>query len=105
MVEYNKDEEVIEDKKSIKNLKKLHVLLDDLMGETILGHKYVKSLEKGIKSLEKNKLLVQNSIFRVEVINEGGCITVEVLLHNGEIIDTMSYDCNDIISDSVIGKS
>jgi len=104
MVEHNK-EKVIKDKKSIKCLKKLHVLLDDLMGETITGHLYVKSLEKGIKSLEKNKLLVENKIFKVEVANNNGCITIEVLLHNGELIDSMSYDSNNIISDVIIGKS
>ena len=53
-------------KDSIINLKKLYLLLDELMGETLLGMKYTRSLKKGISSLEKNRLLVKNNMFQVK---------------------------------------
>ena len=76
-------------KKSINYLKKLHVLLNDLMGDTILGTKYIRSISKGIKSLEKNTLLVDNELFNVKVKNSKGVIRIDVSSKTGEIIDTI----------------
>ena len=49
------------------------------MGNTILGTKYIKSLSKGIKSLEKNKLQVDNGTFEVIVENNIDNISDAVL--------------------------
>ena len=87
---------------SINYLKKLYVLLDNLMGSSLLGIKYVRSLKKGIKSLEKNKLSVDNGLFKVKVNNAKGCITIDV---NGELIDTHTYSPESVISEKIIGKS
>tara|TARA_R100001594_G_scaffold59590_1_gene93543 strand:- start:658 stop:945 length:288 start_codon:yes stop_codon:yes gene_type:complete len=90
---------------SILYLKKLHILLDDLMGNTILGMKYIKSLEKSIKSLEKNQLEVENGTFKVEVENNIDNITIDISHKNGELIDTLTYDSNSTLGDKIIGKS
>jgi len=90
---------------SIIILKKLYLLLDDLMGETLLGRKYTKSLKKGIRSLEKNSLLVKNHMFQVKVKNKKGVIIIDVKDLNGEIIESHVYDSKNIISDDIVGKS
>ena len=90
---------------SIIHLKKLYVLLDNLMGSTTLGYKYTKSLQKGINSLEKNKLQVDNGTFKVIVENNIDNITIDVAHKNGEIIDTLKYDCQSLLGESIIGKS
>ena len=90
---------------SINYLKKLYVLLDNLMGSSLLGIKYVRSLKKGIKSLEKNKLSVDNGLFKVKVNNAKGCITIDILHVNGELIDTHTYSPESVISEKIIGKS
>lgn len=92
-------------KSSILHLKKLYLLLSNLMGETILGHKYKKSLRKGIKSLQKNSLCVENSRFKVLVNNRKNRISIEVLTKNGDVVDTLIYDDNNIISGDIVGKS
>ena len=92
-------------KKSINYLKKLHVLLNDLMGDTILGTKYIRSISKGIKSLEKNTLLVDNELFNVKVKNSKGVIRIDVSSKTGEIIDTIKYDSRNVISNDTVGKS
>ena len=81
------------------------MLLDDLMGNTVLGSKYIKSLEKGIKSLEKNKLQVDNGTFKVEVENNIDNITIDVSHKSGELIDTLTYDSDSILGDRIIGKA
>ena len=81
------------------------MLLDDLMGNTILGSKYIKSIEKGIKSLEKNKLQVDNGTFKVEVENNIDNITIDVSHKSGELIDTLTYDSKSILGDRIIGKA
>ena len=81
------------------------MLLDDLMGNTILGSKYIKSIEKGIKSLEKNKLQVDNGTFKVEVENNIDNITIDVSHKSGELIDTLTYDSTSILGDRIIGKA
>ena len=90
---------------SIRYLKKLHILLDELMGNTILGTKYIKSLSKGIKSLEKNKLQVDNGTFEVIVENNIDNITIDVSHKSGELIDTLTYDSKSILGDRILGKA
>jgi hypothetical protein len=90
---------------SIKYLKKLYVLLDNLMGETLLGIKYVKSLRKGIDSLQKNKLVVDNGTFKVDVKNNKDNITIDVCHKSGEVVDKLTYDSKSIIGENIIGKS
>ena len=90
---------------SINYLKKLYILLDNIMGNSMLGMKYTKSLRKGIVSLEKNKLFVENSMFKVKVNNSKGAITIDVLHANGELIDSTTYNPDSIISDKTLGKS
>ncbi|MBU46187.1 MAG: hypothetical protein CMD28_02050 [Flavobacteriales bacterium] len=90
---------------SIDYLKKLYVLLDRLMGETILGIKYVKSLRKGIESLQKNKLEVDNGTFKVNVKNIEDTITIDVTHANGEIIESLEFDSKSILNNNIIGKS
>ena len=90
---------------SIIHLKKLYVLLDNLMGNTILGYKYTKSLQKGINSLEKNELQVDNGTFKVIVENNIDNITIDVSHKSGEIIDTLKYDSQSLLGESIIGKS
>jgi len=90
---------------SIDYLKKLYVLLDRLMGETILGIKYVKSLRKGIESLQKNKLEVDNGTFKVNVKNIEDTITIDVTHSNGEIIESLEFDSKSILNNNIIGKS
>lgn len=90
---------------SINYLKKLYVLLDRLMGETILGIKYVKSLRKGIESLQKNKLEVDNGTFKVKVKNKEDIITIDVKHINGDIIESLEFDSNSVITNNIIGKS
>ena len=92
-------------KSSISCLKKLYVFLDELMGETILGIKYTKSLRKGIESLEKNKLVVDNGTFKVNVKNKEEIITINVFHKNGEIIESLEYDAKSLIGNNIIGKS
>ena len=75
------------------------------MGNTILGTKYIKSLSKGIKSLEKNKLQVDNGTFKVEVENNIDNITIDVSHKSGELIDTLTYDSKSILGDRIIGKA
>ena len=75
------------------------------MGETLLGIKYVKSLRKGIDSLQKNKLVVDNGTFKVNVKNNKDNITINVLHKSGEIVDSHTYDVRSIIDDNIIGKS
>lgn len=90
---------------SIKYLKKLHVLLDNLMGETLLGIKYISSLRKGIESLQKNKLVVDNGVFKVVAKKSEDNITIDVLHKSGEIVDSYTYDTKSLIGDNIIGKS
>ena len=81
------------------------MFLDELMGETILGIKYTKSLRKGIESLEKNKLVVDNGTFKVNVKNKEEIITINVFHKNGEIIESLEYDAKSLIGNNLIGKS
>lgn len=81
------------------------MFLDELMGETILGIKYTKSLRKGIESLEKNKLVVDNGTFKVNVKNKEEIITINVFHKNGEIIESLEYDAKSLIGNNIIGKS
>lgn len=92
-------------KLSITYLKKLYVFLDNLMGETILGIKYIRSLKKGIESLEKNKLVVDNGTFKVNVKNKENIITINVSHKNGEVIESLEYDAKSVINTNIIGKS
>ncbi len=92
-------------KDSIINLKKLYLLLDELMGETLLGMKYTRSLKKGISSLEKNKLLVKNNMFQVKVKDKNGAITINVQDLKGNTIESFKYDSKNVISDDIVGKS
>ena len=92
-------------KLSITYLKKLYVFLDNLMGETILGIKYIRSLKKGIESLEKNKLVVDNGTFEVNVKNKENIITINVSHKNREIIESLEYDAKSVINTNIIGKS
>lgn len=92
-------------KLSITYLKKLYVFLDNLMGETILGIKYIRSLKKGIESLEKNKLVVDNGTFEVNVKNKENIITINVSHKNGEVIESLEYDAKSVINTNIIGKS
>ena len=92
-------------KLSITYLKKLYVFLDNLMGETILGIKYIRSLKKGIESLEKNKLVVDNGTFEVNVKNKENIITINVSHKNGKIIESLEYDAKSVINTNIIGKS
>ena len=75
------------------------------MGETVLGTKYIKSLRKGIESLEKNKLVVDNGTFKVNVKNKEEIITINVFHKNGEIIESLEFDAKSIIGNNIIGKS
>jgi len=81
------------------------VFLDKLMGDTILGTKYTRSLKKGIESLEKNKLVVDNGTFKVNVKNKEEIITINVSHKNGEIIESLEFDAKSIIGNNIIGKS
>ena len=90
---------------SINYLKKLYVLLDNLMGSSLLGIKYIRSLRKGISSLQKNKLLVENGSFKVKVNDDKGAITIDIRHVNGQLIDSHTYAPNSVISEKVIGKS
>tara|TARA_R100001594_G_C4045813_1_gene264099 strand:- start:2367 stop:2654 length:288 start_codon:yes stop_codon:yes gene_type:complete len=92
-------------KSSIRCLKKLYVLLNDIMGDTVLGTKYKRSLKKGITSLEKNALEVDNGIFKVQVKNNVDNITIDVLSKEDEIIDSIRYDCDSFINEEIIGKT
>ena len=92
-------------KDSIINLKKLYLLLDALMGETLLGMKYTRSLKKGISSLEKNRLLVKNNMFQVKVKDKNGAITINVQDLKGNTIESFKYDSKNVISDDIVGKS
>ena len=92
-------------KRSISYLKKLYVFFDDLMGSTMLGSKYIKSIRKGIESLEKNKLVVDNGTFKVNVKNKENTITIDVLLKDGEIVESLEFSSNSVIGDNIIGKS
>ena len=75
------------------------------MGETLLGIKYVKSLRKGIDSLQKNKLVVDNGTFKVDVKNNKDNITIDVSHKSGEIVDKLTYDSKSVIGENIIGKS
>ena len=90
---------------SINYLKKLYVLLNQLMGSSLLGIKYTRSLKKGISSLQKNKLLVDNNSFKVKVNENKGAITIDISHVNGELIDSHTYAPDSVISEKVIGKS
>ena len=90
---------------SINYLKKLYVLLNQLMGSSLLGIKYTRSLKKGISSLQKNKLLVENNLFKVKVNENKGAITIDISHVNGELIDSHTYAPDSVISEKVIGKS
>ena len=92
-------------KDSIANLKKLYLLLDELMGDTLLGIKYTRSLKKGIKSLEKNALMVKNDLFQVKVKSKNGVISIDVRDLNGNTIESYKYDSKNVISDDIVGKS
>ena len=92
-------------KDSIINLKKLYLLLDELMGETLLGMKYTRSLKKGISSLEKNRLLEKNNMFQVKVKDKNGAITINVQDLKGNTIESFKYDSKNVISDDIVGKS
>ena len=90
---------------SISYLKKLYVLLNKLMGETLLGVKYTRSLKTGINSLEKNDLIVKNGTFEVNVKKNINNITVDVKHKSGELIDSHTYDSESLVSTNIIGKS
>ena len=90
---------------SIINLKKLYLLLNELMGETLLGMKYTKSLKKGISSLKKNRLLVKNKMFQVKVKDKNGVISIDVQDLEGNSIESFKYDSQNVISDDIVGKS
>ena len=90
---------------SINYLKKLYVLLDELMGGSLLGIKYIRSLRKGISSLQKNKLLVENGSFKVKVNDDKGAITIDIRHVNGQLIDSHTYAPDSVVSEKVIGKS
>ena len=106
MVGINQNIQYIVDKSSsIYHLKKLYIFFHKLMGDTILGHKYKKSLKKGISSLEEKNVCVENSMVKVLVENNKDCISIEVLSKDGDVIDTLIYDQNNIISEDIIGKS
>ena len=90
---------------SINYLKKLYVLLDNLMGESLLGIKYVRSIRKGIKSLEKKQLYVDNGMFKVKVKDKKGIITIDIKHKDGELIDSHTYNPASIIDEKIIGKS
>lgn len=90
---------------SIDYLKKLYVLLDKLMGSSLLGIKYTRSIKKGIKSLQKNKLSVDNGMFKVKVDNKKERIKIDILHKNGELIESHTYDHNNLISEDIIGES
>ena len=90
---------------SISCLKKLYVLFNDLMGSTILGTKYIKSLRKAIDSLERNKLMVENKIFKVKVENNTDNITIDILSKDDDLIDSIRYDCDSFINEEIVGKS
>ena len=81
------------------------MFLDELMGDTILGIKYTKSLRKGIESLEKNRLEVDNGTFKVNVKNKEEIITINVFHKNGEIIESLEYDAKSLIGNNILGKS
>ena len=90
---------------SISCLKKLYVLFEDLMGSTVLGTKYIKSLKKAINSLERNELTVENNILKVQVINNRDNITIDILSKNDDLIDSIRYDSDSFISEEIVGKS
>ena len=90
---------------SINYLKKLYVLLDNLMGESLLGIKYVRSIRKGIKSLERKNLSVDNGMFKVKVNATKGVITIDIKHKNGELIDSHTYNPDSVLDEKVIGKS
>ena len=92
-------------KTSISHLKKLYVLIDNIMGDTILGTKYTRSLRKSINSLERNKICVENRFFRVLVKNKKDHIEISILTKNGDVIDTLKYDNSNIISEDNIGNA
>ena len=92
-------------KSSISYLKKLYVLLDRLMGETILGTKYTRSLKFGINSLEKNDLIVENGTFKVNIKKNVDNITIDVEHKSGQLIDSHKYDSESILSTNIIGKT
>ena len=90
---------------SINNLKKLYLLLNDLMGDSSIGVKYVRSLKNGIKSLEKNRLSVENESFKVNVNNNKGKITINIKTLSGELIESHCYSSDDVVSDKIVGKT
>ena len=90
---------------SINYLKKLYALLDNLMGDSLLGIKYIRSLRKGINSLQKNKLFVDNGLFKVKVNDNKGSITIDILHASGKLIDSHTYAPDSVISEKIIGKT
>jgi len=90
---------------SINYLKRLYVLLDRLMGSSLLGIKYTKSLKRGINSLQKNKLSVDNGTFKVNVNKKKNRITVDISHKNGELIESHTYDQDSLIGEDIIGES
>ena len=81
------------------------MLFNDLMGSTILGTKYIKSLRKAIDSLERNELMVENKIFKVKVENNTDNITIDILSKDDDLIDSIRYDCDSFINEEIVGKS
>ena len=95
-------------KSSINCLKKLYVLLNDVMGDTVLGTKYKRSLKKGIKSLTLDMSDGGAATFNGAVAAGSltvDNITIDVLSNEDEIIDTIRYDCDAFLNDEIIGKS
>ena len=63
------------------------------------------SIRKGIKSLERKNLSVDNGMFKVKVNDTKGVITIDIKHKNGELIDSHTYNPDSVLDEKVIGKS
>ena len=87
-------------------LKKLRIVLKNLMGDTILGTKYVRSLNIAINVLEGNHAELITDVYAVNAINHNEGIIVDVF-HNesGKLIESIEMGPSSIVDEKNLGET
>lgn len=79
--------------------------MSDILGQSVLGYEYKKSLALAIKRLEENKLKVSNSKYAIYVKNKDDYISVDICTKQGHLIETIKFENDQMLDDQLNGES
>ena len=96
----------MEKSSSVKYLKNLRTVLKNLMGETILGVKYVRALNIAIDVLDGYHAELITDIYSVNAINKDEGIIIDIF-HNetGSLLESIEMDPDSVIDESITGET